>query len=175
MRNFRINTTLGVTPRRKCDSVRSSAVITRGATAVLNFTFLDKIYTFEQVKQLTFYFKQDKVTSYPMIIWSDDGKTWTLDSHFTYDAVTKTLTFVFSEAETIDLQLADVDSPMEFEVVIQLDTSETLAQDKDATIIERMPPIFVLNSIYSDTAEIGTSGALCSEDTICSSTLICGD
>lgn len=68
MRNFRINTTLGVTPRRKCDGVRSSAVITRGATAVISFTFLDKIYTFEQVKQLTFYFKQDKVTSYPMII-----------------------------------------------------------------------------------------------------------
>ena len=52
-----IHTTLGFCPKPKKHEI---LVITRGATASINFDLFDKVYKLEDIHQFTYLFKQGK-------------------------------------------------------------------------------------------------------------------
>jgi hypothetical protein len=91
MRNYSFNTALSIYPTQIPGE--ELIYITRGATASLAFDFATKIYSFDNVDQLTFLFKQgDTITWFKMFSYIIETEDETLNPNKTY----------FSQVEVID-------------------------------------------------------------------------
>lgn len=133
--------------------------IIRGASATLNFDLFPKIYSFEDIEQVSFIFKQGKkLTKFDCFVYDNapdrNDVSWDFDKHFSWEKGEgySYLTFVLTEEETKDLFTASRKAgPVLFEVVVKLDTDqfETL-KNIDSTIIEPQEPLGVVDSLYSE-------------------------
>ena len=171
MGNINIKTTLDVRPPHGCCCGKGFKTITRGATAILsiNLALTDYAVDFDgdgnlDFKQLTVVFKQPNGSIGSYEYYDDDGN---VDSHFEYDKLTESIDLTFSAAETAEMQEADIDSPLLWEIMI-------VTKD-DYSIIQPQQPILVLNSIYNQMGGHSNPTPYCGESTLCSSTLVCNN
>lgn len=128
-----------------------TAEITRGSSAEIIFDFnkfsylLDTKNPFKYIEQVTFLFKQKyDVTYFEML---DENKE--LNQNFGFDQDDFYISLILSPETTSQFKVTKVGMPMEFEIVIKLNTDEILEQKIDTTIIEKQLPILVVDSIYS--------------------------
>lgn len=148
MRNFKINTTLGVVPSMAAQRKKASYFITRGSTATLTFDLSFKAYTFNQIEQLTFLLKEPsgRISSY--IMYNDEQVMSPKFKHqmgvnFNYVSLT------LDPQETANLELTQNKAPIEFEVIIKIDGDDFDPNKKEYTQIETQPSIGTIDSIYS--------------------------
>lgn len=171
MKNFRIRTTLNVHPRHCC--YENYATITKGATGLIRYDLSTSRYIVDfdedgnlDFQQFTIVFKQPNGALEEYDYYKDDG---TIDTaHFKYDDLLNVILFTFSPQETSQLQAADTDSPMEWEV--------TIVTKDGYTLIEKQDPILVFDSFFNNRgSEYDPHSWYVSERILCSSTLICSD
>jgi len=82
MDELRIKSILGISPRHK---PRKLTVITRGATAKLEYVLTDKWFSFETLEQVTYSFKQrTRLLWYNMFIYLLKTEDTTVDEYKTY-------------------------------------------------------------------------------------------
>lgn len=236
MRNICIRTTLMGQPKCKPHKI---ITITRGASASFNFDLFDKVYTIDDIVQMTFVFKQGKTTywynmldyfvptedtaiiedkDYYQITYLDeqtsnqceaqlitepqsnpkqagyyelaDSSTnqtnlpWQFDDHFYFDETKgyNRISFLLGSSETKQLKATAPIGGMQFEVVIKLNAkSFEDTHGKDLTIIEPQHPVAVIDSLYSNIADIdgtetnATNLSVPSVTTLCSTNLLCKD
>jgi len=148
MRNFKINTTLGVVPSMAAQRKKASYFITRGSTATLTFDLSFKAYTFSQIEQLTFLLKEPsgRISSY--VMYNDEQVMNPKFKHqmgvnFNYVSLT------LDPQETANLELTQNKAPIEFEVIIKIDGDDFDPNKKEYTQIETQPSIGTIDSIYS--------------------------
>ena len=148
MRNFKINTTLGVVPSMAAQRKKASYFITRGSTATLTFDLSFKAYTFNQIEQLTFLLKEPsgRISSY--VMYNDEQVMNPKFKHqmgvnFNYVSLT------LDPQETANLELTQNKAPIEFEVIIKIDGDDFDPNKKEYTQIETQPSIGTIDSIYS--------------------------
>ena len=148
MRNFKINTTLGVVPSMAAQRKKASYFITRGSTATLTFDLSFKAYTFSQIEQLTFLLKElsGRISSY--VMYNDEQVMNPKFKHqmgvnFNYVSLT------LDPQETANLELTQNKAPIEFEVIIKIDGDDFDPNKKEYTQIETQPSIGTIDSIYS--------------------------
>lgn len=148
MRNFKINTTLGVVPSMAAQRKKASYFITRGSTATLTFDLSFKAYTFNQIEQLTFLLKEPsgRISSY--VMYNDEQVMSPKFKHqmgvnFNYVSLT------LDPQETANLELTQNKAPIEFEVIIKIDGDDFDPNKKEYTQIETQPSIGTIDSIYS--------------------------
>ena len=151
---FNIHTSLDIVPPVKPQPVEV-IYLTRGASGYLTFDLFDKVYTFDDLEQLTVLFKQDKtVKVFEMIEYLDpeDKKQWKLDPHFGYDEGPgyAYVSFYLSAEETASFEPTVPGEFVDYEIVVKLDTDRLLDQKVDATIIEKQRPIIIMDSVYGD-------------------------
>lgn len=79
---------------------------------------------------------------------------WQLNEHFSYSEGTdySYISFLLRGDETLKLAETTLDSLIEFEVAVKLNTDKLLEQGYDAVIIERQAPIGVISTLYSEIA-----------------------
>ena len=125
--------------------------ITRGSSAEIIFDFnkfsylLNKKDPFKYIEQIIFLFKQKyDITSFEMF---DENKE--LTQNFGFDLDDFYISCILDPETTSQFKVTKVDEPMEFEIVIKLNTDKILEQKIDTTIIEPQLPIIVVDSIYS--------------------------
>ena len=147
MRNFKINTTLGVVPSMAASRKKASYFITRGSTATLTFDLAFKAYTFNQIEQLTFLLKEPsgKISKYEM--YDAQGEMNLKFKHqmgvnFNYVSLT------LDPKETAALELTKNKTPIEFEVVVKIDGDDFDPNKKEYTQIETQPSIGTIDSLY---------------------------
>ena len=140
MRNFKINTTLGVVPSMAAQRKKASYFITRGSTATLTFDLSFKAYTFNQIEQLTFLLKEPsgRISSY--VMYNDEQVMSPKFKHqmgvnFNYVSLT------LDPQETANLELTQNKAPIEFEVIIKIDGDDFDPNKKEYTQIETQPSI----------------------------------
>lgn len=147
MRNFKINTTLGVVPSRAASGKKASYFITRGSTANLTFDLSFKAYTFDQIEQLTFLLKEPSGKILKYELYDDQGEMNPKFAHqmgvnFNY------INLKLEPRETANLELTKNKAPIEFEVVIKIDGDDFDPNKKEYTQIETQPSIGTIDSIY---------------------------
>lgn len=145
-----INTTVRLEstyqPPKKC---KYSTKIIRGASAVLNCDLnvysylLDTKEPFKYLEQITFLLKQKRNLYYYNIF--DQNKQ--LNKNCSFDD--NIFSYLLSSEETTTFQVADETCPIQFEIVIKLDTDTLISQGVDSTIIEKQLPILVEDSLFS--------------------------
>lgn len=153
-----INTSLSLNPQCSHDHqhVHNIVYFKLGTTPSISFNLFDKVYTFEDLKQVTFIFKQNGVIHYyEAIIYAEDGN-WELDPHFKHEIGEdyESLRFTLSSQETLQFTPSNSnkeDSLIKFEVAIELD--EEICGEK-AVLIENMDNIFVVDSMYKELIEV---------------------
>ena len=125
--------------------------ITRGSSAEIIFDFSKFSYLsnkkdpFKYIEQIIFLFKQKyDVTYFEML---DENKK--LNPNFGFDVDDFYISCILDPETTSQFKVTKQGSPMEFEIVIKLNTDEILEQKVDTTIIEKQLPITVVDSIYS--------------------------
>ena len=125
--------------------------ITRGSSAEIIFDFnkfsylLNKKDPFKYIEQVIFLFKQKyDITYFEML---DENKE--LNQNFGFDLDDFYISCILDPETTSKFKVTKVDEPMEFEIVIKLNTDEVLEQKVDTTIVEPQLPIIVVDSIYS--------------------------
>lgn len=156
MRNFKINTTLGVCPAKNLGNKKASYFITRGATGNLTFDLLSKAYTFDQIEQAIFVLREADVehTVLQFKLYATeptDGTEGILDSHFTHvkGFGYEYLNLELTSEETAALAVTDKNHLMEFEVVVQIDGDDKNPELRLMhTMIEKQPFVGVIDSIY---------------------------
>ena len=163
MSNFKIHATLAICPKHDCGEKLN--IIVKGSTAILNIDLTNIAYLTDydsdktlDFKQLTVIIKEPNkhVLAYDYYV---DG---TADNHFNYDPALNKIEFILSATETSDLQVSDICAPTQWEV--------TIVTKDDYTIIQKQKPIIVNESLYNE-----NQGANISEQTLCSSTLVCNN
>jgi len=148
MRNFRIDTTIGVVPSIASKRKKASYFITRGATANITFDLAFKAYTFDQIEQLTFLLKEPsgKILKYEM--YDENQEMNPAFSHqfsINYNYVNLKL----EPAQTATLELTAGKAPIDFEVIVKIDGDDNDPNRKEYTQIEVQPSIGTIDSIYS--------------------------
>lgn len=135
-----------------CDHTHEMIYITRGASAELVYPLFDKTFSFEDIEQVTFTFKQGK-DLYWYTLYTEAEETeeagLVVDSHF----------YVFKTAEysalvfNLDAEETKQFKPnvlVEYEIAIKLNTDSFASlSNKDSIIIEPQHPIRVVDSLYS--------------------------
>ena len=171
MGHLSILTTLATEPRRDCVCNRNFKTIVKGATAILSYSLSNGQYLVDydsdgnlDFRQFTLALRQPSGFEWTYEYYAEDGS---IDSHFSYDELTKTIDFTLTGEETGELQDADIDAPMEWEIAIETRDG--------STIVEEQRPIVVLDSIYNRTKGHGVATPYASERTLCSSSLICNN
>lgn len=150
--NLNIHTCLGIAPPPKPISV---ICLTRGSSGYLTFNLYDKVYTFDDIAQLTVLFRQENyIKEFKMIEYTDllDRRKWKFDPHFGYEEGPgyAYVTFLLTSEETADFRATIPGEFVEYEIVVDLDTDRIMQQALDSTIIEKQRPIIVKESIYGD-------------------------
>lgn len=86
MRDLKIKTTLGIAPIKSCCGCGcNKIVITKGATASINYDLTGKVYTFNDIAQATFSFKHNKdIFWYTMIEYFVETPDKVADGETTY-------------------------------------------------------------------------------------------
>lgn len=86
MRDIKIKTTLGITPIKSCYNYNcNKVVITKGATASINYDLTEKVYTFNDIVQATFSFKYNKdIFWYTMVEYFTETLDKVADGETTY-------------------------------------------------------------------------------------------
>lgn len=109
---------------------------------------------------------------------------WQFDDHFYFDETEghNRINFLLSSSETKQLNATSPRGNIQFEVVIKLNTSSLEGtHGKDLTIIEPQHPVAVIDSLYSNIADIDnketntSSLSIPSVTTLCSTNLLCKD
>lgn len=79
---------------------------------------------------------------------------WQLNDHFTYSGGKdyEYISFLLRGKETLEFTDTNLDSLIEFEIAVKLNTDSLLEQAYDAVIIEKQAPIGVISSLYSQIA-----------------------
>ena len=149
---MKIYTNMSLESIYDCNTVcHYTTKITRGSSAEIIFDFnkfsylLNKEDPFKYIEQVIFLFKQKyDVTYFEMF---DENKE--LNKNFGFDLDDFYISCILDPETTSQFKVTKVDEPMEFEIVIKLNTDEVLEQKIDTTIIEPQLPIIVVDSIYS--------------------------
>lgn len=170
MSNFNIRTTLNVRPQGKCGCCNYKTIM-RGSTAILSLNLNDTDYVVDydgdgnfDFKQLTLVFKQPNGSLLSYDYYSEQGL---IDPHFTFDKLTDCVDFTLPADETAELQDADVDAPLLWELMI-------ITKD-NYSIIQPQTPIIVINSLYNKMSGHNNPTPYASESTLCSSSLVCNN
>lgn len=159
MRNFNINTTIGVCPSRAVGQKKASIFITRGANANLSFDIMNKAYTFDQIEQCIFILKQPSgnIISYKMYPTAEahdsEDNLIEMDSHFKhiYGVNYNYINLSLKPQETANFELTYENKLIEFEVVVIIDGDDNniFGTNESHTTIEVQPLISTIDSIYS--------------------------
>lgn len=149
-----IYATLHVHPTHR--STHEVIYITRGASAELIFPLYDKVYSFEDIEQVTFTFKQGKAvewfTMFETVI-EEGTEVLKTDPHF-YHFDNKNYGAIIFNLDHIETKSFKVGLPIEWEVAIKLNTdSIATLGNKDSIIIEPQHPIEVKDSLFSRVEE----------------------
>lgn len=170
MNNFKIKTTLSIYPRNSC-CCSSYKTIIRGSSAILSVNLSETDYVVDydddgnlDFAQLVLTFKQPNGSIGTYEYYLDTG---VVDSHFSYDKFTGFIDFSLSGEETASWQNADIDSPIEWEVMI--------ITDDNKYIVMPQAPILVLNSLYNQSGGHSNPTPYVGESMLCSSTLVCNN
>ena len=148
-----IKTTISLDSMRKFyrNDKKFTTVITRGATAELLFDLnkfsylLDYKDPFKYIDQITFLLQQGRSIYYFNVF--DEAKNLTPNCGFDQDDLY--VSCLIPATDTRNFKLASEDNPMQFEIVLKVNTETVLEQKLDSTIIEKQLPILVTDSIYS--------------------------
>lgn len=148
MRNFKIDTTLGVCPSKATLTKRASIFITRGTTSNITFDIKHKAYTFDQIEQLTFILKQPSGTMLTFTMYDTEGN---MDPHFTHLVGTNYnyINYRFSPEESLMLELTSKNNFIEFEVAIEIDGDDADPMRPAYVSVEKQPLIGTIDSLYS--------------------------
>lgn len=146
--NFSIYTKLDVMPKPKKPEL---IYLIRGATGVLKFDLTDKQYSFNDIDQATFIFKQGS-TLFDFDLYDIDVETGekTLNNHFKheYDPEYDYISFILTVDDTLEFKPTAM--PMQYEVAVSLITDQNIQINQDTTIIEEQPKVIVKDSLYGD-------------------------
>lgn len=149
---MKIYTNMSLESIYNCNTISPyTTKITRGSSAEIIFDFnkfsylLNKKDPFKYIEQVIFLFKQKyDITYFEML---DENKE--LNQNFGFDLDDFYISCILDPETTSKFKVTKVDEPMEFEIVIKLNTDEVLEQKVDTTIVEPQLPIIVVDSIYS--------------------------
>ena len=149
-----IYATLHVHPTQR--PIHEMIYITRGASAELIFPLYDKVYSFNDIEQVTITFKQGKnvtwFTMFETVTVENDGESTTetiTDSHF-YHFENEEYGAIIFNLDNIETKAFKTGVPVEWEVAIKLNTdSMATLSNKDSIIIESQHPIAVIDSLFS--------------------------
>lgn len=149
---MKIYTNMSLESIHDCNTISPyTTKITRGSSAEIIFDFnkfsylLNKKDPFKYIEQVIFLFKQKyDITYFEMF---DENKE--LNKNFGFDLDDFYISCILDPETTSQFKVTKIDEPMEFEIVIKLNTDEVLEQKIDTTIIEPQLPIIVVDSIYS--------------------------
>lgn len=143
--------------------------IDKGGTAVFGFYFINKTYTFEDLKQLTFMYKygSDKMLYFSLF----DEETGEIDPgspeagySFEYDKVADA---VFLELKPKLTDRFPAERPVEYEIAVKI--------NDDDVLIERQPIVWPVDTLYSqiegggqaESPEYASQGLFCSANLTC--------
>ena len=148
MRNFKIDTTIGVVPSKAILTKRPAIYLTRGTTANITFDIKHKAYTFDQIEQVTFILKQPSGEILYFNMYDDEKN---MDPHFSHLIGTNYnyINYKFQPAETLMLELTEGKTPIEFEVAVVIDGDDANPGRQTYTNIEKQPLIGTIDSLYS--------------------------
>ncbi len=147
MRNFKIDTTIGVIPSKAATRKKASYFITRGASATLTFDLSHKAYTFDQIEQLIFLLKEPcgRVLKYEMY---NDQKEMNPAFKYQININYNYISLKLEPEQTANLELTTNKAPIEFEVVVKIDGDDNNPNRQEYTQIEAQPSIGTIDSLY---------------------------
>ena len=151
-RDFRIKATIGLVPPDALDYKEAQQYITRGATETFTLDIYEKAYTFDQIEQVTFAYKQvdGTIISYDMYqIFGDQDSINDRFKHFSgpeYDYITLTL----ESKETAKFKATKPGQVVLCEIAISIDSDDQDENHQVYTTIEQQPNIGVIDSIYGE-------------------------
>ena len=118
-----------------------SKYVTKGGTAIFDFDLTEKVYSFEDLYQLTFLFKQND------IIWKFDAFKYADNS----GVITLTLpSEITNQFSTTGFEECDEYDLINFEVAIRLEVGVENPDANDPVLIEPQYLIGVKDSLYSN-------------------------
>lgn len=127
--------------------------VTKGGTAIFDFDLTEKVYSFEDLYQLTFLFKQnDTIWKFDAFTYIDDefsmGKYVTVSDD--YNVITLTLPpEVTNQFTTTGFEDGDEYDLINFEIAIKLEIAVETPDANDPVLIEPQYLIGVKDSLYS--------------------------
>ena len=148
-----IYATLHTTPSPR--NTHEVIYITRGASAELVYPLYDKVFSFEDIEQLTITFRQGKILSwFTMFEKVAEGSDITLDTHF-YHVDSPDYSAIIFNLDATETKQFKAGIPVEYEVAIKLNTDSFVALGgKDSIIIEPQHSIQVVDSLFSHIEEV---------------------
>ncbi len=143
-----IYATLHTAPTR-CDQTHEMIYITRGASAELIYPLFDKTFSFEDIEQVTFTFKQGKELRWYTLYTETEDTSLAVDPHF-YVFETEEYSALVFNLDTEETKQFKPNVLVEYEIAIKLNTDSFASlSNKDSIIIEPQHPIRVVDSLYS--------------------------
>ena len=144
-KKYRISTKMEASPRPQGPFTPHNFIkVDRGATADLSFTFFDKVYTYQQLKQLTFMFKYDvdKLSYFKFFDEQGNPDPGSPEDGYalSYDEDADTIYLELKPNFTINFP---VERPVEYEIAVEL-------KDDDDVIIERQPALWPVATLYGE-------------------------
>ncbi len=149
MDELKIKTIVGVCPPDApiIPSDEYVRYISRGATVVFEFDLDQKAYTFNDIEQLSFLFKQyNKLLKYDLYT---EGKVLNPLFCFDYDDYNEVIIIKLRlpAEETVKFKKTTKENLIPCEVMIHLNSNEDYNQD-ETTILENLPPLNVTDTLY---------------------------
>ena len=123
----------------------------RGATATFSLDFFDKIYKWENINQVTFTFKQEKMVKLFEAIKYLDGGEWELNEYFSLTSDQSSLVLKLPPEITKEFSCTyGEDELVRFEIVVDLDVNTFNNKPDTDTMIEFEPCIDVVDTIIAN-------------------------
>lgn len=129
--------------------------VTKGGTAIFDFDLTEKVYSFEDLYQLTFLFKQnDTIWKFDAFNYINGSGEFSMGKYVTvsddYNVITLTLpSEVTNQFITTGFEDGDEYDLINFEVAIKLEVGAETPDANDPVLIEPQYLIGVKDSLYS--------------------------
>lgn len=133
-----------------------SKYVTKGGTAIFDFDLTEKVYSFEDLYQLTFLFKQnDIIWKFDAFKYADNSDEFSMGEYVTvsddYSVITLTLPpEITNQFSTTGFEECDEYDLINFEVAIRLEVGVENPDANDPVLIEPQYLIGVKDSLYSN-------------------------
>ena len=151
MKKFKIKATLGITPSVALNYKEASRFITRGASELFQLDIMEKAYTYDQIEQVTFVFKQPsgKILAYDMFETFGDPASINDSFSHVFGPDYNYIALNLKSSETAKFEPTKQGSVVLYEIAISIDGDDEL-ENQIYTIVESQPNIAVIDSAYGE-------------------------